>query len=109
MDKLTLNKQSEGVCLKCEPRDYIEMKKFHEIKKYLKKENGNVIVIFEKSDSTTLGIISRTCLFMGVDMLIIGKEDRPILSSSIAKISSGASEIINIFSVKFIQQFLNGK
>jgi tRNA G18 (ribose-2'-O)-methylase SpoU len=108
IDKLTLNKPSEGICIKSESRDYVEIKKFHEVKKYLKKESGNVIVLFEKADSQTLAIVSRTCLFMGVDMLIIGKEDKPQLTSSMAKLSCGASEIINLFSVKFIQQFLSG-
>lgn len=46
---------------------------------------------------------------MGADMLFIGREDRPLLTSTVAKMSQGASEVINIFSVKYIQQFLNGK
>jgi tRNA G18 (ribose-2'-O)-methylase SpoU len=108
MDKLTKNKPSEGVCIKSQPRDYIDIKKFNEVKKYIKKETGNIIVLFEKIDSQTLASVSRTSLFMGVDMLVLGKEDRPVINSNIAKLSLGASEIINLFSVKFVQQFLIG-
>jgi len=108
LDKLTLNKTNEGICIKTETRYYIELKKFNEISKYLKKDKGNIITIFERIDTNNLGLISRSCLHYGVDMTIIGKEDRPQINSTIAKISAGASEIINLFSIKFIQQFCTG-
>ena len=108
LDKLTLNKNNEGICIKTELRYYTELKKFNDIAKYLKKDKGNIILMLERIDSYNLGLISRSSLHYGVDMTIIGKEDRPQINSSIAKISSGASEIINLFSIKFIQQFLLG-
>jgi tRNA G18 (ribose-2'-O)-methylase SpoU len=104
---LTNNKQHQGVCIKTEPRAYFEIKKFHEIKKLIKKDTGNIILLVEKiSDPVNLGIISRTCVYLGIDMLIVGKDERPPITAQMAKISNGASECINIFSIKFIKQFL---
>jgi tRNA G18 (ribose-2'-O)-methylase SpoU len=107
LDKFAQNKQHEGICLKAENRSYIELKKFQEVKKLLKRDTGNLIVLIEKlTDPIYLGILSRTCLFMGVDILIIGKENRAELNAQAAKISNGATELSNIYSIKFIKQFI---
>jgi tRNA G18 (ribose-2'-O)-methylase SpoU len=107
LDKYAQSKSHEGVCLKVEHRNYIEIKKFQEVKKLLKKDTGNIIVLVEKlSDPIYLGLICRNCVYLGTDLLIIGKEDRAALTGQVAKISNGASEWINIYSIKFIKQFI---
>jgi 21S rRNA (GM2251-2'-O)-methyltransferase len=107
LDKFSQSKQHEGICLKAESRSYIDLKKFQEVKRLLKKDTGNLIVLVEKlTDPVTLGTISRTCLYLGVDMVVIGKENRAELSAQVAKVSNGASEIINLYSIKFMKQFI---
>ena len=109
MDKLSLNKSHEGICIKTNERYHIDIKKFHEFENYLKKKEGNLIIFTQDiTDNFTIGNIIQTGMFMGADFFINSKEDKQLVNGNLAKASSGASETTELFSVKFVKNFLQG-
>jgi tRNA G18 (ribose-2'-O)-methylase SpoU len=107
-DKIITSKRHDGVCLKCDKKNMPELKKFSDLKQKLKKVKGNIVVIVDRiSDAFNAGTIIRTCVYSGVDIIIMSKNDRPPIAGDIAKISSGASEMVELHSIKFIKKFLS--
>ena len=107
LDKLTRDTKHNGVMIKCSKRDYLELKKFSELKGNLFKPNRNIIVIIDRiTDIYNFSNVIRSSVFLGADSIIVNREDRAQLNSLIAKSSNGASEVAKIYSIKFIKQFL---
>jgi len=110
LDKICINKSHEGVCLKTQGRLHLELKKFQEFQKYLKKSEGNIVVLTQNiNDTYTLGNIIKTGIYLGADHFIVTKEDKHPINGGLAKASSGATETTEIFSLKFTKNFLIGK
>lgn len=61
------------------------------------------------NETYTLGNIIRTGLYLGADHFIVSKEDKHLINGSIARASIGATETTEIFSTKFIKNFISGK
>lgn len=109
LDKMTLNKSHEGVCVKSYEREYIDLKKFNDFQKYLKKSSGNIVVLMQNINETfTIGNILKTGVYLGVDHFIVSKDDKHLINGSLAKASSGASETTDLFCIKFVKNFLVG-
>jgi hypothetical protein len=108
MDKVSLGKNHNGIVLKCSRKPYIECKKFADLKeKFITKEKGNVIVLIDRiNDNFSVGSLIRSCVYLGTEAIVVNKEDRPQLSNQLAKISGGATEVVEIVSIKFIKKFL---
>lgn len=108
LDKVSLGKNHNGIALKCSRKNYIECKKFIDLKeKYITKEKGNVVVVIDRvSDIHSAATLIRSCVYLGTEAIVLNKEDRPMLSSKMAKFSGGASEVVDILSIKFIKKFL---
>lgn len=110
LDKICLNKQHEGICLKTQDRSFVDLKKFPDFQKHLKKSEGNIVVLVQDINETyTLGNIIKTGLYLGADHFILSKDDKHPLNGLLAKTSSGATETTDIFTLKFIKNFLIGK
>lgn len=110
LDKISLNKNHEGICLKTQDRAYVDLKKFSDFNKYLKKSEGNIVVLAQDMNETfTLGNIIKTGLYLGVDHFILSKDDKHPINGLLAKASSGATETSELFTLKFIKSFLLGK
>lgn len=109
MDKLTGTKQHEGVSINAQKRDYKDLKKFNELSKILRKKEQNIVVFTHRvTGYIHFASIVQTALFLGADFIISGKEERHVLDSSLAKASFGATEAIELYCVKFVNQFLHG-
>jgi hypothetical protein len=108
LDKISFGKNHNGIVLKCSRKPYIECKRFIDLKdKYITKEKGNVVVIIDRvSDIYSAASLIRSCVYLGTEAILMNKEDRPMLSSQMAKFSGGASEVVDILSIKFIKKFL---
>ncbi len=110
LDKICLNKSHEGICLKTQERFFIDIKKFPEFQKHMKKSEGNIVILSQNINETyTLGNIIKTGIYLGADHFIITKDDKHPINGALAKASSGASETTEIFTVKFSKSFLIGK
>lgn len=110
LDKLTLNKSHEGICIKAKERSYLDIKKFNEFESNLKKSEGNLVIFTQDiSDTFTIGNIIQTGIYMGADYFITSKDDKHLINGNLAKASSGASETLELISVKFVKKFLQGK
>lgn len=78
-----------------------------------KKANANPLGLFidEVTDPHNLGAIIRSAYFLGADFIVITLKNSAPLNSVVAKASSGALELLNIYSVskplKFIEQSKN--
>ena len=48
----------------------------------------------------------RSALFIGVDGVIVNKENACGLTATVSKVSSGALEVMPLYSVKFVKPFL---
>lgn len=80
------------------------------LEKFKKKDTGNLIVVLDQIvDPQNFASIVRSAFFLGVDFIMINKVNKPPLSSTVSKVSSGASECTDLFSIKNIKNFLGGK
>ena len=105
------NRPHNGVVLKSEARDYINLRSFDNFNSnYLKKPKGNLIVILDQIvDPQNFGSIIRSAFFIGVDYLMVNKIRKIPISAGVAKVSTGASECMQLFSLRNISNFLQGK
>jgi tRNA G18 (ribose-2'-O)-methylase SpoU len=107
MDKFTGNRPHNGLVLKCESRDYLSIKTFNSIKGTLKKPKGNLLLLLDQIvDPQNLGSIIRTAFYLGTDGILLNKSNKPPINSTVCKVSSGASECIDLYSVKSVKSFL---
>ena len=95
--------------LKTDPRDYIYISQFDMFReKFITKEKGNLIILLDQIvDPQNLGSIVRSSFFLGVDKILLNKRNKPSLSSAVSKVSSGASECVEMYAVKNIKNFIN--
>ena len=108
LDRYTGGRPHNGMVLKTLKREYIFSKRLEAIKHKAKlKEKGNLIVVFDQIvDPQNFGSIVRTAFFLGADLLIVNKANRPPLSPTVSKVSSGAIECLDIYAVKSLKKFL---
>lgn len=111
MEKFTGNRPHNGAVLKSESREYVSINNFESFEKnYIKKEKGNLILILDQIvDPQNFGSIIRSSFFLGVDHLMVNRIRKTPISAGVAKVSSGASECIQLFSLRNLKHFLSGK
>jgi 21S rRNA (GM2251-2'-O)-methyltransferase len=75
--------------------------------KFITKPNGNLLVVLDQIvDPQNLGSIVRSAVFLGADGILVNKRNKPPISSSVCKVSSGATECVEMFAVKSLKSFL---
>jgi len=57
-------------------------------------------------DPQNFGSIVRSSYYLGADCLLVNRDNKPPLSPSVSKISSGAIEKVHVFSVKHVKKFI---
>jgi tRNA G18 (ribose-2'-O)-methylase SpoU len=109
LDKICENKSHEGIVVKCKERHHIDLKRFSDFQKHVKKSEGNIVIMTQNINEThTLGNIIRTGLYLGADHFIVSKENKHLINGSLAKASSGSTETTELFTLKFFKNFLSG-
>ena len=108
LDKFTGSRPHNGLVLKSEQRDYINISDFESfVNKFIAKPEGNLIVILDQIiDPQNFGSIIRSAVFLGADAIVANKNNKPPISASVAKVSSGASECVELFCLKSFKPFL---
>lgn len=108
MDKFTGNRPHNGVILKSYPREYKAIREFKQFSDSLGKRNGNLVILLDQIiDPQNLGSIIRSAVFLGADHVLVNKKNKPPISAAVAKVSSGASECIQLGAVRTIKPFLS--
>ena len=88
LDKVSIGKNHNGIVLKCSRKPYIECKKFSDLKPYMTKESGNVVFLLDKvADNHNVANVIRSCVFLGSEVIVFNRQDRPMLSKKMANIS----------------------
>jgi predicted rRNA methylase len=108
LDKFTGGRPHNGLVLKSQPRDYVYIKSFAPFaEKFINKPEGNLLVLLDQIvDPQNFGSVIRSAFFLGSDALLMNKNNKPPISSTVCKVSSGASECIDLFAVKNLRKFL---
>lgn len=107
MKQFSGQREHEGFILKASQKEYIHVKKQDMFFKTLSNHQSNLFVVLDQiTDPQNFGTIIRTCYLLGADCVLVNKSNKPPLSPALAKVSSGVSELIPIFSLKFIKLFL---
>jgi tRNA G18 (ribose-2'-O)-methylase SpoU len=108
LDKFTGARPHNGVVLKSEPRDYIYIKNFTSFaEKFIAKPEGNLLILLDQIvDPQNFGSIIRSAFFLGSDAILLNKKNKPPISSTVCKVSSGASECTEMYAVKSVRKFL---
>jgi tRNA G18 (ribose-2'-O)-methylase SpoU len=108
LDKFTGGRPHNGLVLKSHPRDYVYIKNFTPFaEKFLPKQEGNLLVLLDQIvDPQNFGSVIRSAFFLGSDALLMNKNNKPPISSTVCKVSSGASECQDLFAVKSLRRFL---
>lgn len=103
LDKVCQTRNHQGVaCLKKEYKMYT----VDEILADIKGHNGLIVMLDELSDPHNLGAILRTCDTVGVDGVIIKKNNAVGLTGTVAKVSAGAIDSVKVASVSNLSQTL---
>jgi 21S rRNA (GM2251-2'-O)-methyltransferase len=94
--------------LKTDPREYIYVSQFEMFReKFITKEKGNLLILLDQIiDPQNLGSIVRSSFFLGVDKILLNKKNKPSLTSAVSKVSSGASECVDLYAVKNVKNFI---
>ena len=110
MEKFTQKRPTNGVVLKSEPREYVSIKSFdYFASNFIRKPNGNIIILLDQIvDPQNFGSIVRSAFFIGADFVLVNRIRKPPISAAVSKVSSGASECMDLFSVRNIKHFLSG-
>lgn len=107
MDKFTGDRPHNGLVLKSESRDYLFVKSFDAFKTILQKPKGNFFILLDQIvDPQNLGSIIRTAFYLGTDGILLNKNNKPPLGATVCKVSSGASECLDLYSLKSVKTFL---
>jgi tRNA G18 (ribose-2'-O)-methylase SpoU len=108
LDKFTGGRPHNGVVLKSESREYVYIKSFDKfIEKYIHKSEGNLLVLLDQIvDPQNFGSIIRSAFFLGTDAILVNRRNRPPMSSSVSKVSAGASECTELFAIRPVKNFL---
>lgn len=108
MDKFNGGRPHNGLIIKSQPRDYIYLKHFNSYsERFLTKKEGNLIVFLDQIvDPQNFGSIIRSAFFLGAEGILVNSKNKPPISSTVCKVSSGASECTDLFAIKSIRKFL---
>ena len=103
IDKLVKGNH-QGIVAKIETYEYTPLDK---LKKIIKdKENPLILVLDGVEDPHNVGAIIRTCDAIGVDGVILKKHGACPLTSTVAKVSTGALEFVPVVEVTNLTNFL---
>ncbi len=94
MDKMTKSTNHQGVAAQISPVKYVELKEL--IQKNSEIDNPMIIMVDEVQDSNNLGAILRVMDAFGVNGLIFNKRRNIQLTGTVAKISTGAINHVDI-------------
>ncbi len=110
MEKFTQKRPTNGVVLKSEPRDYLSIKSFdYFTSNFIKRPTGNLIILLDQIvDPQNFGSIIRSAFYIGADFVLVNRIRKPPISAAVSKVSSGASECMELFSVRNMKHFLSG-
>ena len=94
----------QGIVAKIETYEYTPLDK---LKKIIKdKENPLILVLDGIEDPHNVGAIIRTCDAIGVDGVVLKKHGACPLTSTVAKVSTGALEFVPVVEVTNLTNFL---
>ncbi len=94
MEKMTKSTNHQGVAAQISPVKYVEIKEL--IQKNKTVDNPMIIMVDEVQDSNNLGAILRVMDAFGVNGLIFNKRRNVQLTGTVAKISTGAINHVDI-------------
>ena len=108
MDRFTGGRPHNGLVLKSQPREYIYVSNFSTfVEKFVHKKEGNLLILLDQIvDPQNFGSVIRSAFFLGSDAVLMNKNNKPPLSATVCKVSSGASECLDLFAVKNMRKFL---
>jgi 23S rRNA (guanosine2251-2'-O)-methyltransferase len=95
ISKLTLSSSNQGIAGKFEPYPYVDIQTIIEAAKK-EHENPFIIALDEVQDPHNTGAIIRTASCLGWHGIIITKRRSAGITPGVVKVSSGATEYVNI-------------
>ena len=107
LDRLTAGKPHNGLILKTDKKEYSKISILEEIKSNEASKKQKVFLLIDQIiDCQNFGSIIRSAYFLGVDAVIVNSINQHSLSPMVSKISSGASECMDIYSTNDIELLL---
>lgn len=97
LDKLTNNANHQGIVIEIEGYDYLDINELLEKIKDVK--NPLLLMLDGVEDPHNLGAILRSVDAINAQGVIIGKHNQVPLNSTVAKVSTGAIEYVNVAQV----------
>ncbi|NXP55397.1 MRM1 methyltransferase, partial [Heliornis fulica] len=112
LNALCKGRVHQGVCLEASP---LRFKSLEEAEKPGLEDGGNpkqqlIWLVLERiQDPMNLGAVLRSAYFLGVDRVVTSQRDSCPLTPTVSKASSGAMEVLDVYSTDDIQSFLKAK
>lgn len=104
LNKITHNKNHQGVCCYIEDFKYTELKDF--LLKVKDKVDSTIVMLDGIEDPVNFGSIIRTSSCFNVDAIIIGKNRQVQITPTVTKVATGAEEYVPIIQVNNLNQAL---
>lgn len=105
LDKIVNNSFHQGIILEIKEFKTYE---FNDVLKDIEdKEDALVVILDGVNDPHNVGAILRTCEAIGVDTLIVSKNNSAPINATVAKTSTGAIDLVKICKVSNLTNTIN--
>lgn len=104
LSELCQSHQHQGVVVQARA---LHMKDEHELDELINQPDVLFLVLDQVTDAHNLGACLRSACAMGVDAVIIPKHQSASLTPTVAKVSVGAAEVMNVISVTNLARCLD--
>ncbi|XP_061326018.1 rRNA methyltransferase 1, mitochondrial [Pezoporus flaviventris] len=112
LDALCRGQVHQGVCLEATP---LRFKSLEEAEKPDLRDEESLnrqllwLVLEQIQDPMNLGALLRSAYFLGVDRVVTSRRNSCPLTPTVSKASSGAMEVLDVYSTDDLQSFLKAK
>nr|XP_033778743.1 rRNA methyltransferase 1, mitochondrial isoform X2 [Geotrypetes seraphini] len=110
LDALCKGRVHQGLCLEASPLHYLTLEDTLDSEipneMCLNQRRRLWLVLDGLQDPMNLGAVLRSAYFLGVDKVVISQENSCPLTPVVSKASSGAMEVMEVYSTSSLQEFL---
>jgi 21S rRNA (GM2251-2'-O)-methyltransferase len=108
LNMISQNRPHQGFVLRASPLEFCRLNSGLE-NPYTEENDNNpcVLVLDEVSDPQNFGALLRTAQFLSVDKVVVCSKNSAPLSPVVSKVSSGAMELMQIYSVDNLMRFID--
>jgi 21S rRNA (GM2251-2'-O)-methyltransferase len=110
LDRMTGNRPHQGIAMDVEPLKFINLNSNQEkslFEEYRASEHPLWLALDGVQDPMNLGAILRCAYYFGVERVMVAAKNSCSLTPTVSKASSGAMELMDVYSLRNLPKFLH--